>query len=76
MMIEGENGQLSTLKNVLSVCNRFLLTRDEAYEIIAHQLQVVDHYFISLCDEAQLDKREQDRLLGSVIKSDFCLVGF
>lgn len=76
MMIGGSEGQLSTLKNVLSVCHRFLLREDEARIIIQHQINIVDQYFLSLCNEAHLDKREQDRLIGHVIKSDFCLIGF
>lgn len=76
MMIEGEAGQKSTLKNVLSVCDRFLLTKAEAHSIINHQINSLDKHWLSLCELAKLNKHESDRLLGSVIKSDFALLNW
>lgn len=76
MMIEGESNQISTLKNVLSVCDRFLLTEKIARKIINHQIKILDKSWSSLCNEAKLNKREQNRLLGSVVKSEFCLSGW
>jgi len=73
MMIEGIAGQNATLKNVLSVCDRFLLSENEARKIINHQIKMLDKHWLPICTEAKLNKREQDRLLGSAIKSEFCL---
>ena len=39
-------------------------------------IKILDKYWSSLCDEAKLNKREQNRLFGSVIKSEFCLLGW
>ena len=76
MMIEGEAGQRATLKNVLSVAEHFLLTKNQARDIMNQQIHIIDSHFLLLCDEAGLNKREQNRLLGHVIKSDFCMMGF
>lgn len=76
MMIEGVDAQASTLKNVLSVCDRFLLTETEARKIINNQIKMLDKHWVTLCAEAKLNSREQKRLLGSVIKSEYCLQGW
>lgn len=76
MMIEGEAGQNSTLKNVLSVCERFLLTQKEAHKIIHDQIKMLDKNWFSLCDEVKLNKQERDRLWGGVIKSHFAMQGW
>ncbi len=73
MLIDGIDGQHSTLKNALSICDRFLLDENGARKIINHQIKIIDKHWLSLCEEAKLNKREQNRLLGSVIKSEFCL---
>lgn len=73
MMIEGVAGQKATLKNVLSVCNHFFLSENEARKMINYQIKMLDKNWSSLCNEAKLNKREQNRLLGSTIKSEFCL---
>ena len=74
MRIDGVDAQASTLKNVLSVCDRFLLSEIKAKKIINHQITVLNKRWSSLCDASKLNKREQNRLLGSVIKSDYCLL--
>lgn len=76
MMIEGKMGQASTLSNVLSVCDRFLLHEIKARKIINQQIKTLDKHWLSLCGEAKLNAREQKRLLGSVIKSEYCLQGW
>ncbi|OGV28016.1 MAG: hypothetical protein A3F18_05025 [Legionellales bacterium RIFCSPHIGHO2_12_FULL_37_14] len=74
MMIEGSAGQRSTFNNILSVCDRFLLTRDEARQIINNQIQTLGDNWHDLCTEIGLKPYEQDRLLGTVIKSKFALL--
>ena len=76
MMIEGELGQSSTLKNVLSAHDYFLLVESEAKDIINHQIHMLDKHWSALCAEAKLAKKEQARLWGSVIKSEYCLYGW
>jgi serine/threonine-protein kinase HipA len=73
MLIDGIDGQHATLINALSICDHFLLTEKEARKMINHQIKIIDKHWLSLCNEAKLNKREQNRLLGSVIKSEFCL---
>ena len=76
MLIDGIDAQHATLKNVLSVCDKYLLTELEAKKIINHQIKILDKHCLSLCAEAKLNRKEQDRLMGHVIKSEFCLQGW
>lgn len=74
MRIDGIYDQQSTLKNVLSVCDKYLLSETDAKKIINHQIKTLDKNWSSLCAEATINKREQNQLLGSTIKSEFCLM--
>lgn len=76
MMIEGDDDNKSTLQNVFSTHEKFLLTKSEAKNIITDQLKKIDRYFITLCDQAKLNSRERKRLWGHVIKSEYCLQGW
>ncbi len=76
MMIEGMQGNASTLVNVLSTHAAFLLTKSAAKEIIEQQIEVLDTHWESLCVEAGLSLPERSRLWGSVIKSEYCLQGW
>lgn len=73
MQIEGKFGNASTLKNVLSVCEHFLLEEKKARQLIQRQIDLLDQHWQTLCEEAKLGKREQTRLWGTVIKSAYCM---
>jgi serine/threonine-protein kinase HipA len=72
MRIEGSMGDLSTLVNVLSVCERFQLGEDEAQKIIRGLEEVIRENWESVCDEAHLASAERQRLWGSAILNPFC----
>lgn len=76
MKIEGETGDNATFKNILSVCDHFLLTPTEARTIINHQITTLDYHWLEVCKEAKLNKSDQKRLLSTAVKSEFCLEGF
>lgn len=76
MMIEGDDDNKSTLKNVFSIHEKFLLSKLEAKKIITDQLRKMDQYFPVICKEAKLDVRDQKKLWGHVIKSEYCLQGW
>lgn len=76
MKIDGIDGNAATLKNVLSVCDHFMLNETQAKKIITHQLDKIDSHWFTICDEAKLNRRDQARLLGHVIKSEFALRGW
>lgn len=54
MRIIGDNN-LSQLKTCLSAAQRFLLSKDEASIIFEHQKYIIEQYWASTCDEAELN---------------------
>ncbi|MGS2717272.1 type II toxin-antitoxin system HipA family toxin [Eionea flava] len=54
MRIIGENN-LSQLKTCLSAAQRFLLSKDQASIIFEHQKSIIEQYWASTCDEAELN---------------------
>lgn len=76
MKINGVQGNLSTLVNVLSIHETFLLEEQEAKSIINRQIDILDTYWLDLCKKAKLSAPERARLWGSVVKSNYCLQGW
>ena len=60
MLISGDN-RMSQLSTCLKSAHNFLLSEDEAREIIDHQIAVIEANWKAVCDEAQLI--ETDRAL-------------
>ncbi|NNE04750.1 MAG: type II toxin-antitoxin system HipA family toxin [Xanthomonadales bacterium] len=71
MDIEGERGRLSTLANARSVCDRFMLSRDEATGIADSQAEVIREHWDDVCDEADLPNGERLRLWQGAIMNPF-----
>lgn len=76
MQLEGVQGNLSTLVNALSICETFLLTNDQAIDIINYQVETIEKYWESACDQAGLALIERKRLWGSAVFNPFCFNGF
>jgi len=55
MLISGSN-RMSSLAGCLDAAPQFLLSRSDAKEIIAHQIQVMEGHWDAVCDEAQLSR--------------------
>jgi serine/threonine-protein kinase HipA len=73
MTIGGHRGDLSTLDNARSVCQHFMLSRDEATDLIDRQVQTVKDEWNSACDAADLAQGERDRLWGGAVLNTFCM---
>ncbi|OGT26989.1 MAG: phosphatidylinositol kinase [Gammaproteobacteria bacterium RIFCSPLOWO2_02_FULL_42_14] len=76
MKISGDMDDFSTFSNVLSVAGHFLLTSAQAKKIISHQIAIAERHWSSLALKAKLNKREQTRLWGVVICSEFAMQGW
>ncbi|MSP53235.1 MAG: type II toxin-antitoxin system HipA family toxin [Gammaproteobacteria bacterium] len=73
MMIGGESGNFATLKNAFSIHPHFLLSENDARDIIQQQLSTLDTHWTSICDEAGMTIFERSRLWGSTVKSEYCM---
>jgi len=58
MLISGEN-RMSKLTTCLDAAHNFLLSREEAREIIEHQITVIKTNWTVVCDEANLSKTDR-----------------
>ena len=76
MAIGGVQGNLSTLVNILSVADKFLLTQTAAKDLIKSQISVIQEHWISICDEADLSIIERKKLWGNVVFNPFCFYGW
>ena len=75
MLINGEMNNLSTLQNVISISNKFLLSCDEANSIAQAQIKIIETHWDELCDQAKLAARDKETLWHNVVLSDFCFIG-
>jgi serine/threonine-protein kinase HipA len=73
MAIGGHRGNLSTLDNARSVSQHFMLSRDEASDLIDRQVKIVKTEWTSVCNTAELAQGERDRLWESAVLNPFCL---
>ena len=53
MLILGDN-RMSQISNCIDAAKNFLLSREEAVEIVTHQRQFIEDNWESICDEAEL----------------------
>lgn len=72
MQIEGNRGNLSTLDNVRSVCSRFMLTHEQATDLINRQVRIIRAEWENVCNKAQLPQGERQRLWQGAIFNSFC----
>jgi serine/threonine-protein kinase HipA len=72
MEIGGHRGNLSTLDNARSVCQRFMLSRDEATVLINEQERIVRTEWEIVCREATLPRGERERLWEGAVLNSFC----
>ena len=76
MDIGGTGGRISTLDNARSVCDRFMLTSENATSLINQQKQIIREHWKLVCDEAKLPTGERDRLWGGPVLNPFCFEGW
>lgn len=76
MDIEGNRGRLSTLENARSVCERFMLSSDQATAIANQQVAAITQHWDAVCAEAEIADGERRRLWHSAVLNDFCFEGW
>ena len=72
MEIGGHRGNLSMLENAFSVCQRFMLSRDEATVLINEQELIVRTEWETVCRKANLPSGERKRLWQGAVLNSFC----
>lgn len=76
MAIEGKRGRLSTLDNARSVCERFMLSSDQATAIANRQIAAIRQHWDAVCAEAKIADGERRRLSQGAVLNDFCFEGW
>jgi serine/threonine-protein kinase HipA len=72
MRIDGCEGNLSKLTNVISICEYFQLGKEEAQLIVNSMIQTIKDNWLSVCTEANLNAKQQEQLWGASILNPFC----
>jgi len=70
MRISGNNN-LSQIKTCLATAHNFLLSKDEAIAIFAHQKNSIEQYWDEVCDEANLSKVDKNLFWGRQFLNPF-----
>lgn len=70
MRIIGENN-LSQFKTCLDAAHNFLLSKNQAHEIFEHQKSVIEQNWLSICDEAELNKVDRNLFWGRQFLNPF-----
>jgi serine/threonine-protein kinase HipA len=76
MDIEGIRGRLSTLDNARSICERFMLSREEATELANRQVRTIEAHWDAVCDDANMAVGERRRLWRGAVLGSFCFEGW
>ena len=76
MSLEGLSGNFSTLNNVLSICDIYMLDQQQARQIIDQQIEIIKKHWDALCVEAKLGEIERQRLWQGSIFNPYCFIGF
>lgn len=76
MSISGKQGNMSSLVNILSVCEKFFLSKGTARELIEDQIKIIENFWMPLCDEIDLPVIERKKLWGKSIFNPFCFYDF
>ena len=57
-----ENDRLSKVATCLKAAHHFLVSKNEAKEIVEHQREIIEKNWFSICDEAKLTKVDRNIL--------------
>lgn len=76
MNLNGIDGNLSLLTNALSICESYMLSQEEAKQIIDLQITLIKKHWQTLCKEAKLGEIERQRLWGNAILNPYCLIDY
>ena len=70
MLIAGQD-HLSRISTCLEAVRHFLLSREQALELIEHQLTIIIHHWENVCDEAELSVVDRSYLWGRQFLNPF-----
>jgi len=76
MGIGGNRGNLSTLDNIRSVCQSFMLSHDDATVLINEQEKIIRAEWRTVCEEGNLPPGERERLWQGAVLNPFCFEGW
>lgn len=76
MAIEGSEGNFSTLTNIHSISEHFLISKPESCNIINEMIETILHHWNDICEEATITTLERERLWGRAIFNPFCFRGW
>jgi serine/threonine-protein kinase HipA len=72
MKIHGSNN-LSQIKTCLASAHNFLLSKDDALEIFAHQKSIIEQHWDSVCDEVGLSEVDRNLFFGRQFLNPFSI---
>ena len=75
MLISDEN-RMSQLSACLAAAHNFLLSPEEAREIIGHQIAVIEGNWANVCDEANLSQTDRTLFWKRQFLNDFAFQGY
>ncbi|MFC1747531.1 type II toxin-antitoxin system HipA family toxin [Pseudomonadota bacterium] len=75
MLISGNN-RMSQLSTCLEAAHNFLLSPEDAREIIVHQIEVINTNWANICDEANLSQTDRALFWKRQFLNPFTLEGF
>jgi len=75
MLISGDN-RMSQLSPCLAAAHNFLLSPEEAKEIIGRQIAVIEENWASVCDEANLSQTDRTLFWKRQFLNDFAFQGY
>jgi serine/threonine-protein kinase HipA len=74
MLING-NRNLSQIANCLPTAGEYLLSEQEATDIVDRQIAIIERHWVSLCDEAELTQVDRKLLWHRAFLNPFALEG-
>jgi serine/threonine-protein kinase HipA len=72
MALNGISGSYSTLINVLSISESFQIPSETARNLIEKMISGIKENWTKVCEEADMQSKERERLWGSVIFNPYC----
>lgn len=75
MLISGNN-RMSQLSSCIAAAHNFLLSLEEAQEIIEHQISVIEENWTFVCDEANLSQTDRALFWTRQFLNDFSFQGY
>lgn len=76
MLISGEHNRMSQLSSCLASAHNFLLSPEEAQEIIEHQISVIEENWAGVCDKANLSQTDRTLFWKRQFLNDFAFQGY